>query len=144
MEITTSWAGAEDLARIPVFSAMDEAGRRALADKAEVRDYRIAETIIHADAEPEDIYFVLSGGVQVQIPGTGFVTLGAGDFFGEGSLVEGGHFLPPGWRLRRRNASVVALEDARLAVLQVDALGLVLRSYPQVREAIAKEAERRS
>lgn len=142
MEQVEKWS-AEELGAIEVFRGMGEAGWKALSAKTQVFACDVAETVVAVDDDPDYIYFLLKGTVQVQVPGTGIIPLAAGTFFGEGSLVESDYFLPPGWRLRKRTASVVATEPSRVARLHVDELGLILRSWPDVQKAIIEEAKRR-
>ena len=133
----------EALSGIRVFGGLGADGLEKLQKILDVRDYQIAEPIITQNEEPEHVYFILSGSVQVQIIGKGFVKLDAGEVFGEASLVQSEHFLPPGWRLQGRTASVIGATDCRIAVAHVDHLTFFLREYPSVREAIAKIAKER-
>jgi len=143
MEILKNW-NTDDLRAIPVLAGLGDDGWAHLASVAEVRSYDIAETVLTVHEESEHVYFILKGGVQIQVPGKGFVGLGQGGFFGEGALVEEDYFLPPGWRLRTRSATIVSLKkDTELAVFQYDQFSYVLQKYPDVRWAIAEEAKRR-
>ena len=135
--------GTDDLKAVSVLSGLDEAGLRELTNVTEGRRYLVAEVVVAADEAPEHIFFILDGEVQVQVPAVGIRTLAAGDFFGEMSLLEGEHFLPPGWRLRGRNATVVAAKSTLVGAVHADNLSLLLRSYPDVRKAIAEIAKQR-
>lgn len=132
-----------ELAAHPVLAGVDEAGVSELARRAKVREHGVAHTLIQVGDDPDEIFFLLEGAVQVQVPGSHLHTLEAGSVFGEASLFDGEHFLPPGWRLRKRTASVVAATPVRVAALHVDDLSFVLRQYPDVRKVIlALGAER--
>ena len=123
---------------------MDAAGLEKLKSQGQIREYAIAEIMLSKNDSAEDIFFLLTGEAQVQIPGTGFIALQQGDVVGESSLVEGEHFLPPGWRLNKRNATVVAKSNLQALVFQADNLSLLLRQYPDVRQALADIAASRS
>ena len=132
------------IATIDVFANMDAEGLAKLKAQGQIREYAIAEIMLSKNDSAEDIFFLLSGEAQVQIPGTGFISLQQGEVVGESSLVEGEHFLPPGWRLNKRNATVVAKTDLRALVFQADNLSLLLRQYPEVRQALADIAASRT
>lgn len=127
---------AEELGAHPSLQGVDSSGIEELAARVKVREHAVAETIIRAGDDPDEIFFLLTGSVQVQVPGSHIATLEAGAIFGEASLFEGDHFLPPGWRIHKRTATVVAASSVRLAAVHVDDLSLLLRKYPAVRKAI--------
>ena len=68
------------LRHINVFKELDDNALGRIESIAELRRYDIAETVVAYDSAPEDVYFLLSGNAQVQIPGLGFVDLPSGDF----------------------------------------------------------------
>jgi len=80
--------------------------------------------VFEKGSDPDGLYFVLSGRVGVSDPDAdgSVVEVGAGDFFGELSLLLG---VP---RTRR----VEALEDTELLVLPADSFGELMDSIPDL------------
>ena len=132
------------IANVDIFAHLDENALERLKSQGEIRQYSVGETMVTENDPAEDIYFLLTGDAQVQIPGTGFIELKQGGVFGESALLQGDHFLPPGWRLEKRNATVVAQNDVQALVFQADTLSLLLREYPEVRQSLVDLAASRS
>jgi CRP/FNR family cyclic AMP-dependent transcriptional regulator len=72
------------------------------------QDFKAGETIFAEGDEGEVMYGVLNGEVELQIHGDGFETIGKGDLFGEGALVQIPHL---------RASTAVAKTDCTLAVV---------------------------
>ncbi|MCA9520639.1 MAG: cyclic nucleotide-binding domain-containing protein [Myxococcales bacterium] len=123
---------------------LDDAAYERLEQAAEVREFSIGEFIVREGDEPAELFFIIEGTVEVIVPRVGFVDLGAGNIFGEASLMEAGAFLPAGWRLKRRNASCVARTKVTAACIDVDRLAEIVKSHPAVQERLSKLAEARS
>ena len=104
------------LAELPVASAMPEAARRILAERASVATYRGGEWIHRAQDGAEQIAWVLSGRVELlrDLPEGGHqlvAVLSAGGQFGAEAVAGG-----------RQDLDVRAECDVRLAVIDADTL----------------------
>ncbi|WP_245689278.1 Crp/Fnr family transcriptional regulator [Roseospirillum parvum] len=104
--------GNDELGRIPLFAGLAPAERAAIARQCRWRRFAAGEQIIDRQSESRDVFFVVSGRVRVIIYSVAGreVTLDdllAGDFFGELAAIDG----------NPRSASVMALEETRLAVV---------------------------
>lgn len=125
---------ADELARVRLFTALDEGARQRLAGAAFIR--RVAENqILFVTGEPSDhLYVVRSGRLRVlttSIHGEQFVlsTVGPGRAIGELSLLD----------RRPRSADVVAAELSELIALPADIARSVLESDPRAVLAAACE-----
>jgi len=107
-----------------VFRPLDRTERRDLATRFRARDALAGEVDITQDAPGDGLYVVLAGEVEVIREGVVAGTLGAGDVFGEMSLLDG---LPAVATVRtRRRTSLLRLPPSDLAS--------VLARYPAVRQ----------
>lgn len=88
--------------------------------------------IIRQGESGNALFFILSGEVEVEIQ-SGPVRLGPGDFFGELGVVH----------QQVHMATVVAISECRLLVLEEDQLRHVMNQYPAVRRVIFEKAEQR-
>jgi CRP-like cAMP-binding protein len=106
-----------------LFRPLDRTERRELATRFRARDALAGEVVITEDAPGDGLYVVLAGEVEVLRDGIQAGTLGAGDVFGEMSLLDG---LPA-------SATVRALRRTSLLRLPASELSSVLERYPAVR-----------
>lgn len=86
---------AELLANVPLFSLLDGSEQAALAERIEHKDLAEGAHLFHAGDPGDSLYIVLSGEVEIFFKNdTGdrivLERAGAGDFFGEISLLDGG------------------------------------------------------
>jgi CRP-like cAMP-binding protein len=112
----------ELLSRIPLFSGLDR--RRLervgmLADEIEVPSGR---RLMQQGESGADMMVIVSGSVAVVRDGERLNTLGAGDFFGEIALVDGGP----------RTATVTAEEPTRLLVITHREFHAMMDELPEV------------
>jgi CRP-like cAMP-binding protein len=119
------------LQRIDLFSNLTEPDLRILAQGMRAVKFAAGEPIIR-EGEPGDSLFVIAeGDVLVALGDLGrhhsIVTLHAGDFFGEMSLVTG----------EARNATCSARTDAVCYVIDHAALQPLLRERPQLAEHLS-------
>lgn len=118
----------------PLFKGCSPSALDDLVRRLQVRT-RPAGAVIVAQDEPGDALFVIAQGrVKVALFGENgreltLSLLGAGDFFGEMSLVDG----------RPRSANVVALDDTTVLALTRDAFKQHLASHPQTAMNIMSE-----
>ncbi|MFQ6017304.1 MAG: Crp/Fnr family transcriptional regulator [Kiloniellaceae bacterium] len=100
------------LSGIALFAGLDDAERRRLEARCRWRHYRAGEMILNRGSESREVLFIVRGAVNVvnySLSGreVAYATLKTGDCFGELAAIDG----------EPRSASVVAVEDALLAVL---------------------------
>jgi monovalent cation:H+ antiporter, CPA1 family len=121
------------VARVPMFAALDEATRRAVARLLRPRLAVPDEVIVRRGERGDAMYFISSGAVEVRIlPHP--VRLGTGDFFGELALLVAD----------RRNADVVALGYCQLLSLAARDLSRLFGTEPALRDHIRAVAEART
>lgn len=116
---------AEFLADVSLFALLDDVERAALAERLECTAVAAGHTIFR-DGDPGDsLYVVRSGSVEISVRTTTgervlLETAGAGDFFGELSLLDSGP----------RMATAEATSDVEMLVLDRDGLEEFLRLKP--------------
>ncbi len=108
------------LAQIPLFEGLTDEDREALAKRMTERSFAKAATVFGKGDKGSSMYIVLSGAVQIFLPGDGddappviLKDLRTGEYFGELSLFDD----------KPRSASVMALVDTVLLELTRDELG---------------------
>ena len=111
------------LRQVPLFSAMTEPAIRAIAELVEPEAFAPGATLIE-EGQPGDAFLVVTAGTaEVRRGGSALRQVGAGDFLGEISLIDG----------KPRTATVTATSPVAALILRRDAfLGLVDR-FPSVR-----------
>lgn len=107
---------AKHLAQLPVASALSEAARRVLAERASVAVYRGGEWIRRAGDSTEQIAWVLSGRVEL------LKSLPEGGHQLAAVLSEGGHFGAEALAGGDFDMDIRAECDCRLAVIDADTL----------------------
>ena len=126
------------LQKVPLLAALTPADRESLAAAVTRRRYRRAETIFQKDEPGHSVYIVERGSVRIYVPspqGNDLVlaVLGAGDFFGDLSLLDG----------RPRSASAAATSDTTLLALErIDFIALIT-SRPEAAMAVLEAVSRR-
>jgi CRP/FNR family cyclic AMP-dependent transcriptional regulator len=83
-------ATADDLAGIPLFDALDDDDREAIAPWFELEDISPGMKLIGEGASGYSFFVLRSGSATVTIGGAEVRTLGAGDFFGELAILGDG------------------------------------------------------
>ncbi len=88
---------------------------------------RPGDEVVNRESTNRDIFFVVSGKVAIKnfsLSGreVAFATMGAGDYFGELSAIDG----------KQRSANVVAVEDCKLAALDPEVFRTLLETHPKV------------
>lgn len=121
------------IGKVSLFEGMSEDDLNALADLANVRTFPKNTIIISEGDDSDSMYLVLSGKVKVYLSddeGKEIIIniLGDGDYFGELALLDEAP----------RSASVMTLEDARLAVLSKTAFDECLKANPQIALQVIK------
>ena len=118
--------------RVPMFAALDDKTRRAVARLLRPRLAVPSEVIVRRGERGDAMYFISSGAVEVRISPQP-VQLGSGDFFGELALLV----------ISRRNADVVALGYCQLLSLGARDLDRLFGAEPALRDHIRAIAEAR-
>ena len=114
---------ADVLGAIPLFSTLPKRHVRSLAKLAKVVDYAPNETIVRAGEKGDSFYLVLEGKARVT---KGSRVLGAGDFFGEMALLDGGE----------RSTTITAVNSVRVMVLPRRGFVKAIGKDPQIALAI--------
>jgi CPA1 family monovalent cation:H+ antiporter len=117
------------LARVPLFAGMTDEGLTAVAKLLRPELAVQNETIIRKGTIGREMYFVVSGAVEVVLP-AGRVKLGEGDFFGEVALLTS----------RPRNADIMAVSYCELLVLRKRDLDALMNAQPELREQMEARA----
>ncbi len=126
-------AWVEVLAEVPLFAGLSRRHLRKVAGAARIVRFH-AETPIMRAGEPGNAFYVLlDGQVKVSRPRLPALTLEAGSFFGELSLLDGGP----------RTATVTAKESLACLTLTRARFTKLLRSEPAIAVAMVEELARR-
>jgi CPA1 family monovalent cation:H+ antiporter len=120
------------IGRVPLFSALDENARRAVARLLRPRLALPGEFVVRKGDRGDAMYFISSGAVDVRIEQMP-VELGSGDFFGELALLEDAP----------RSADVVALGYCELLTLAARDLDRLFETEPTIRDEIHAVAKTR-
>jgi CRP-like cAMP-binding protein len=110
-----------------LLSGLDHAGLAKVESACTFRTAKEGELLLNRDSDSRDVFFVLRGRVRiVNYSNTGreiaFALAGPGDYFGELAAIDG----------KPRSATVVALDECRLATLPPQAFRETLERHPQV------------
>lgn len=123
-----------ELAQFPLLAALSDEERMALAQRMQIRVYHKHTQIITEGDPAHCLYFLLSGKIKVYLDddeGKEILmnTHGAGEVFGELSLIQGSH----------RTASVMTLEESRIAQLSTADFKSALRELPELALALMSD-----
>lgn len=120
------------VSRVPLFEDLKAA---EIADVARLlRAHKVVEgeVIVERGEVASSMFFIASGEVEVALPRETLV-LGEGGFFGEMALLKD----------RRRAATVKAMANSQLMVLESDSLRRLMEHNPELAKRILMEAEER-
>jgi CPA1 family monovalent cation:H+ antiporter len=121
------------IARVPLFETICAADLGAIAKLLRPELAVPREKIITAGAIGREMYFIVTGAVEVLLPHEA-VRLKGGDFFGEVALLTS----------QKRNADVVAVNYCELLVLRKGDLDALMAGSPDLKAQIEAQAERRT
>ena len=122
------------LRAVPSLCTLDDRTLLAIVGDSANLFWRAGSAVFSKGAPADGLYIVVSGAVRVL--GDGGVelgVLGAGDFFGEFSLLQG----------LAHGRDVVALEDSELMVIAKERFDDLLAGNPEVARSIRKTAASR-
>ena len=121
------------IAKVPLFREADELFRRLVGGLLKSVVFLSRDNIMLVGEHADCMYFRSAGDVDVLVQGVTIAGLGAGSFFGEGALVEGG------WR----KATVRALGYCEGYSLSVEDFNLLRRRYPEFDKRVLEMVEAR-
>jgi len=128
---------ADALSRHPIFGFLDADRIEALVAESPVARFSPGEFVVEQDAPGESMFLVVRGRVDVRMRRAGRVdrlaTLGAGDCFGEMSVLTG----------EPRVATVVALEELEVVEITKAAVGNLVAARPDVIDRLSELLARR-
>jgi CRP/FNR family cyclic AMP-dependent transcriptional regulator len=110
------------LGRIPLFAGFGRRRLERLGMLADEVDVPAGAVLMKQGESGTDMMVIVSGAVAVERDGERLNTLGAGDFFGEIALVDGGP----------RTASVTAAEPTRLLVISHRDFHSLMEEFPEI------------
>jgi CRP-like cAMP-binding protein len=121
----------ETLAKISLFRSLDSAGIRRLDTQCIWRRASRNEWIIDYEDPSTDVYFVLSGTVQVKLRSVSgrealLREINAGEFFGELAAIDG----------RPRSSGIVATTEVTVARMPASVFRNALHSYSDVGDQV--------
>jgi voltage-gated potassium channel len=128
-EFLRTW---ELVAKVPFFHNIGASLIAEVARLLRPRDYPQGSVIMRRGESGDCMYFVVEGEYEVQLQ-TGAIRLGAGHFFGELALLTGDP----------RNATVVAVRDCKLLVLDIVDFHELLARQPELARVIRDEGHKR-
>jgi CRP-like cAMP-binding protein len=112
----------ESLSAIPLFANLSSRQLRKLARSASEDSYEAGSLIVQEGGRTETLFVILEGRARFERDGRTVGTRGAGDFFGEISMIDG----------RRRAASVIAETPMRCLVIYHDRLRKIAMEDPRM------------
>jgi len=119
-------ATTDDLRRVPLFTGMTDAALEAVAALTSPVEFADGHQVT-VEGEPGDTFYLLvDGGLDVARGGSTISHLGAGDFVGEISLIDG----------RPRTATTTAVGPTQALVVERTAFLELMERFPPVRLGI--------
>jgi CRP/FNR family cyclic AMP-dependent transcriptional regulator len=113
----------DTLRAIPLFEGMSDRSIEAIDGLAAPIAFQAGETLVREGEPGETFLIILEGSATVARDGATIRTLGAGDFLGEISLLDGG----------LRTATVTADTEVRGLVIDRDGFRRLMDDFPVVR-----------
>lgn len=115
---------------ISIFNALSDQERDAVAKRCRWRQFARGQTIVNAEDDTNDVYFVVAGTARAEVYSASgravtFRDLGAGEIFGELAAID----------RKPRSANVVALTDATIASVSAEEFWQLIEEFPAVAEA---------
>ena len=128
----------EFLKQVPIFSDLDEESLNIVANSGFLQSYKKDSLILSEEDAGNALFVIVSGKVKVVRSDSGekeviLAILNESDFFGEMALLDG----------LNRSANVIAMEDAKLFIIQRSEFLGLLRKYPDVSIALLQELSTR-
>jgi aromatic-L-amino-acid/L-tryptophan decarboxylase len=126
------------LRTVPLFASLDDAQAALVLRESHEHQAAPGEPIVERWHLSRDLYVVLEGAVKVSAGDNALRTLGPGEFFGEVAALDWG----AGYG-RTRTATVTAVEETRLLVLDWQLVQRLAQASPAVGELLEHAAKAR-
>jgi len=128
----------EILAKVPIFSNLNQSALIRIRSKMQKRSYYIGNMILMEDEYGDTFFAITKGKVKVtRISLDGkeviFAFFGEGEFFGEISLLD----------REPRSANVIALEDTDVLMLKREDFIKFLEEYPEIAMSLLSQMAKR-
>ena len=120
------------VAAVPFFSILDALRISEIASLLEIRVVPPGNVVVHKGDKADSMCFISSGTVEVDVPPEPHI-LGPGDFFGEIALLKD----------CERTATVTTVTECQLMVLRVEEFQRLLKTNPEIQEAVTHIMEDR-
>lgn len=126
------------LKNIPIFSELDDETLQKIYKSGLVQNFRKNSVILSEEDAGSAMFFIVEGKVKVsRSSGDGkeviLAILNESDFFGEMAILDG----------MARSATVTAVEDSKLFIIQRAEFLELLRNFPEVSISLLQELSRR-
>ncbi len=127
-----------ELQKVEIFKPLTDEDITTLADYSSILRYTRGETMVRQDDSGDSLYIIRFGSVEITLK-TGksepvvLASLGPGKCFGEMSLLTG----------EPRSATVTALEETQVVVVDKDGLKALFESNPALVEPLSRMLEKR-
>ncbi len=122
------------LKKVPLFAGQSEKHLEAIRRSAKELSFSAGQPIVHeGDQSNVGFFLILEGQVEVRKGGSTLAKLGAGQFFGEMSVLDA----------QPRSADVVAVADTRCLALASWDIKSLIKTYPEIALGIIAELARR-
>lgn len=136
--MNTTVQDAPNLARVPLFTDLDDESLKELSAVARKRVFRQGEVIFHRDDPGQVLYIVKEGKVKIALTSpdgqeVSLTVFGAGECFGELSILDG----------EPRSADAIALERVELYALQRQDFVNVVMNHPKIAVQVMKVISQR-
>lgn len=124
----------ESLARVSLFSALEERELLELARNIRRSAYAPGEMVVQHLDDDDDVYIILSGSLIASIISpegreVAFDVMIAGEYFGEIAAIDGGG----------RSASVAALVDAEVGLISGNRFRELVGQHPKISSALVRD-----
>jgi len=124
---------AEFLARVPVFAHCTADEIQAIASVAQESFFQPAQIVVTQGTPGQAFYLILSGRVEILRDGVSLGAFGAGDFFGEMSLLDNAP----------RSATIRAIEQTSCLMLSSWDFKALLEQHPSIAIKLLEVLSRR-
>ena len=116
------------LAEVPLFEGLSKRHLRRILKLARIRRFAPGSAMVRAGEPGRAFYILLDGTARVDRASGRSVRLGAGDYFGELALLDGGP----------RSADVVAEDELLALTIDRPAFAKLLRAEPALAQALLR------
>jgi CRP/FNR family transcriptional regulator, cyclic AMP receptor protein len=123
----------EMLEKASLWSGLDRKDLKFIVKLSKERKYETGDFIVREGEVTVGFYLILDGSVEIRSKGTTLSKLGAGQFFGEMSVVDN----------QPRSADVVAIEPSRCLVLTAWSFNALISEHPKIALKLLQEFVRR-